>query len=135
MELEDFDVNAERQENYNYAEPAQGKEANSLLSSPSMPGTCTASMIACMPKREVKIRLSSRVLFKNIESATVAYLNEILTGKLTFPSEEADKVEAQKNVFLATVIAKCRAYLHKKHTYSTLSRTNGQSKRGRFAEQ
>ena len=43
-ELENFDVNAERQENYNYPQPAQEKEANLLLSIPSMPWTSSASV-------------------------------------------------------------------------------------------
>ena len=77
-------------------------------------------------------------LHLNVEQylrATVAHLNRILSGKLTFPTEEAEKAEVRKNVFLAIVITKRKASLHKKQTYSTLSKMNCQSKRGRFAEE
>ena len=93
------------------------------------------NIITCQIHKDTLLNDFLRLSTEQYLRATVAYLNRILSGKLTFPSEEAETVEAQRNVFVATVIAKRRVSLHRKHTYSTLSRTNGQSKRGRFAEQ
>ena len=84
-------------------------------------------VITCQIHKESLLHNFLCISVEQYIRATAAYLNRILKGNLQFSTEAAEEKGASKNRFVARAIIKRKASLHKKETYSTLSKKKSQT--------